>query len=126
MTTNASIFPISRSVESDPSPEMVSLDDAGDVVNALSTETARSLLDEIYETPGTASDLAARTDTSLQNTQYHINRLEKTGLIKVVDTWYSEKGREMKVYGAKNDPMVIVAGGVNSKEDLKAVISAWH
>lgn len=126
MTTNTSILPMSRSVESDLSPEIVSLDDAEDVINALSTETARSLLDEIHETPGTASDLAARTDTSLQNTQYHINQLEETDLIKIVDTWYSEKGREMNVYGAKHDPMVIVAGGVDSKADLKAVISGWH
>jgi predicted transcriptional regulator len=124
MTTNKSAFPIGDSVEPDPSPEMMSFSDAGDVMDALSAETAQSLPDQVYETPATASELATTAETSLQNTQYHLNRLQAVGLIEVVGTWYSEKGREMEVYGAKNDPMVIFAGEA-SEADMKGVISAW-
>jgi DNA-binding transcriptional ArsR family regulator len=122
MTTNDSAFPFGDSVETDPSPEMMSLSDAGDVMNALSTATARSLLDRVYETPATASELATSAETTLQNTQYHLTRLQAVGLVEVVGTWYSKKGREMAVYGAKNDPMVIFAG----EADREAVISAWR
>lgn len=123
MTTNKSAFPIGDSVETDPSPEILSLSDAGDVMDALSAETARSLLNHVYETPATASELATSAETTLQNTQYHLTRLQAVGLIEVVGTWYSEKGREMAVYGAKNDPMVIFAGG-GEEADIEAVISA--
>lgn len=55
-------------------------------------------------------------------TEYHLTRLQAVGLVEVVGTWYSKKGREMAVYGAKNDPMVIFAG----EADREAVISAWR
>jgi len=126
MASSESIFPIRDSVETDASPETVSLADAGDVVDALTSKTARAVLDGIYEEPTTASDLVTETDTSLQNVQYHLERLREAGLIEVVDTWYSEKGREMEVYGPANDPMVIVAGDPDSKADVRGLVSAWE
>jgi DNA-binding transcriptional ArsR family regulator len=126
MTTNTSILPRDDSVTTDPSPELVALEDAGDVIDALASNTARVLLERIYESPATASELGATTDTSLQNVQYHLGRLVEVELIEVVDTWYSEKGREIAVYGAKHDPMVIFAGRANRTPDIERVVSTWH
>jgi DNA-binding transcriptional ArsR family regulator len=106
-----SAFPRREAVEREEVPsEAVSLDDAGDVVNALTSETARKLVDRIYAEPTTASDLADAVGTSLQNAQYHLDRLEAAGIVEVVGTWYSQRGNDMDVYGPSNEPLVIVAG----------------
>jgi DNA-binding transcriptional ArsR family regulator len=111
-----SAFPRREAVEREEvSSEAVSLDDAGDVVNALTSETARRLVDRIYTEPGTTSDLAAAVDTSLQNAQYHLDRLEAAGVVEVVGTWYSERGNDMDVYGPSNEPLVIVAGPLDEE-----------
>lgn len=80
---------------------VVTLDNlaAGDVTDALGSETARDLVRHLQDQAATASDLADRVDTTLQNVQYHLKRLRAADLVTQVDTWYSAKGREMSVYG---------------------------
>lgn len=96
-------------------PEVVGLDQATtDVFSVLKSETARALLLELYEEPTVASDLADRVGTSLQNTQYHLKNLRSAGLVEVVETWYSSKGKEMNVYAPANGPLTLVIGGSDS------------
>lgn len=86
-------------------------DDAADAVfAALSSETSRTILAAVHEEPATAAELAEETDTSVQNVRYHLDRLRDAELITVVDTWYSERGREMDVYGASDSELVVFAG----------------
>jgi DNA-binding transcriptional ArsR family regulator len=101
-------------------PRVVGLDDedAGDVLAALGSETARQLLAELHEEPDTPSGVAERVDTSLQNTQYHLGRMADAGLLEVVDTAYSAKGREMKVYAPADRPLVVFAGQSDEAEGL--------
>jgi hypothetical protein len=47
-------------------------------------------------------DIVDDVDTTLQNVHYHLNRLHEAGVIDVVDTAYSEKGREMNVYQCRD------------------------
>ncbi|WP_276260310.1 ArsR/SmtB family transcription factor [Haloglomus litoreum] len=111
-----SAFPHREAVEREEvSSEAVSLDDAGDVVNALTSETARKLVDRIYTEPGTTSELADDVGTSLQNAQYHLERLEDAGVVEVVGTWYSKRGNDMDVYGPSSEPLVIVAGPLDGE-----------
>ncbi|NIU66678.1 MAG: ArsR family transcriptional regulator, partial [Actinobacteria bacterium] len=58
-----------------------------------------------------------------QNAQYHLGRLEDAGAVEVVDTVYSEKGREMKVYAPADEPLVVVAGGESETSSLRAAIT---
>jgi DNA-binding transcriptional ArsR family regulator len=97
--------------------------DADQVIAALSAGTARSLLAEIYDEPATPSTLAERTDTSLQNAQYHLEKLRQADLIEVIDTRYSEKGREMNVYGAPNAPVVLFAGAESEGGDVRSALT---
>lgn len=93
-------------------PDVIAIDDeaANDVFSALSSATARSILTTLYVQPRTASDLADEVDTSLQNVNYHLSNLDDSGLIEIVDTWYSDQGREMKVYAPTNRALVLFAG----------------
>ncbi|MFC4549563.1 MULTISPECIES: ArsR/SmtB family transcription factor [Halorussus] len=101
----------------------VDSDDADDLLGALSSSTARELLAALHEDPATPSALADAVDTSLQNAQYHLGKLEDADVIQVIDTIYSEKGREMKVYAPTDRPLVVFAGNEEKTTGLKAALS---
>jgi DNA-binding transcriptional ArsR family regulator len=99
------------SIGDDREPTVLELDgdEADAVFEALSARTARRMLTALYEEPRAASDLTDVADTSLQNVQYHLDKLRDAGLIEVADTWYSETGTEMKVYAPTDSAVVLFA-----------------
>lgn len=105
----------------DRSSRIVRLDEApaDAVFSILSTRTARAMLVELYREPTTLSALADRTDISVQNATYHLDRLQESGLVEAVDTWYSSRGREMDVYAPTSDPLLLVAGDVDDDADTR-------
>jgi DNA-binding transcriptional ArsR family regulator len=107
-------------------PRVVGLDsdDADDLLAALSAETARELLAALHEEPDTPSSVADRVDTSLQNAQYHLGNLEEAGLVEVIDTVYSEKGREMQVFAPADRPLVVFAGGEETSGGLRSALES--
>jgi DNA-binding transcriptional ArsR family regulator len=120
-----SLLPSSPDVSPDSDPRLVGLDseEADELMAALSSETARELLSALHEDPAPPGELADRVDTSLQNAQYHLEKLENAGAIEVVGTAYSEKGREMAVYGPADSPLVIYAGEQERASGLRAALS---
>ncbi|WP_435195850.1 ArsR/SmtB family transcription factor [Natronomonas sp. EA1] len=102
-------------------------EDAGELLSSLASETARSILTALHEEPATASEVADRVDTSLQNARHHLNNLQESGLVRVADTRYSSKGREMNVYAPGEEPMVVFVGREESAgvfDRLKALLPA--
>lgn len=91
----------------DTGPEVVSLREAGPLIDVLSSETRRAILREIGAEPSTPGELADQIGTSVQNVLYHLSRLREVDLATVVGTRYSEKGREMDVYAATKTAIVI-------------------
>ena len=120
-----SLLPSSPDVSPDSDPRLVGLDseEADELMAALSSETARRLLAELHEDPAPPGELADRVDTSLQNAQYHLEKLEGAGAIEDIGTAYSEKGREMTVYGPADSPLVIYAGEQERASGLRAALS---
>ena len=105
-------------------PRVIGLDseDADDLLSALSSDTAREVLAALHDEPDTPANVAERVDTSLQNTQYHLGNLEDAGLIEVVDTVYSEKGREMNRYAPADRPLVVFAGREEESKGLESAL----
>jgi len=91
-------------------PRVLDVDDSDTdaVLDALSSDTGRELYRTLFDEPGTASEIARRCDTSVQNVHYHISNLEAAELVEPIETVYSEKGNEMTVYGPASDPLVLV------------------
>ncbi len=85
-------------------------DDAGELISALSSQTARSILVALHDRPATASELAEHVDTTVQNVRHHLDTLREADLIRAADTRYSAKGREMDVYAPVDRPLVVVVG----------------
>jgi DNA-binding transcriptional ArsR family regulator len=91
-------------------------EDAERLITSLSSDTARAVVTALYDERGTASELAERVDTSLQNVRHHLDHLQEAGLVRVVDTRYSVKGREMNVYGPTDDSLVVAVGREEDRE----------
>ncbi|WP_418279967.1 ArsR/SmtB family transcription factor [Halorubrum sp. DTA98] len=108
----------------DREPRIVGVDDdeADELLAALGSETARTVLSTLHEEPATTSEIADEIDTSLQNVQYHLGRLSEAELVDVVDTAYSEKGREMNVYAPTDEPLVLFAGPPTDSTGIKAAL----
>jgi len=109
----------------DREPRVVGVDDedADDLIAALGSETARRILTCLHDEQATKSEIAAEVDTSLQNVQYHLAKLDGADLVDVVDTTYSEKGREMDVYAAADEPLVLFAGGSEESAGIKSALT---
>ncbi|MFC7167230.1 ArsR/SmtB family transcription factor [Halospeciosus flavus] len=107
-------------------PRVVGVDDedAERLLAALSAETSRTILSELHESPRTASELAEQVDTTLQNAQYHLGKLQDAELVEVHDTRYSEKGREMNVYAPSAAPLVLFAGPESESEDVRSTLTS--
>ncbi len=120
-----SLLPSSPDITPDSEPRVVGLhsEEADDLMAALSSTTARRILAEVHDDPAPPGELANRVDTSLQNVQYHLNKLKDAGAIEVVGTAYSEKGREMSVYGPADSPLVIFAGEEERASGLRTALS---
>jgi DNA-binding transcriptional ArsR family regulator len=113
-----SIFPTEPSAtDADREPRVVPLEDAGDVIEALASRTARRIVDSVRDDPKTASDLADSAETSLQNALYHLERLVEADVLEVVDTCYSSRGKEMSVCAPASEPVVIYVGS-DSADDV--------
>jgi DNA-binding transcriptional ArsR family regulator len=99
-----------RTGTADERPRVLDVDDddTDEVLDALSSDTGRALYRTLFDEPGTASEVANRCGTSVQNAHYHLSNLQTAGLIEPIETVYSEKGNEMTVYGPATDPLVLV------------------
>jgi DNA-binding transcriptional ArsR family regulator len=93
-------------------------DEAEQLIGCLSSDTARSTFAALQQEPATASELADDVDTSLQNVRHHLDKLCNAGLVRVADTRYSVKGREMKVYAPTQDSLVVCVGGEDDKDSF--------
>lgn len=117
------------SSEQDGEPRTLWLDsdDTGELLSSLSSETARAILTELHDEPGTASEIASRVDTSLQNVRHHLSNLEQADVIRIADTRYSKKGREMNVYAPSEEPLVVFVGRKERKhtflDSLRGLVS---
>ncbi|NLV12563.1 ArsR/SmtB family transcription factor [Haloarcula argentinensis] len=111
------------STSQDGELQVVGVDeDVSAVLDALSSETAREILNTVYDEPGTPSELADRLDMSIQKVSYHLEKLEEEELITVAGVQYSEKGQEMKVYEPPEDPLVLFVGTQERKQSLRSLV----
>ncbi|WP_245902759.1 ArsR/SmtB family transcription factor [Salinigranum rubrum] len=80
------------------------------MLESLAPETARKILSTLADRPATASDVADRVDTSVQNAHYHLSKLRDADLVTDAGTWYSSKGKEMTVYALTSNRLELRIG----------------
>jgi DNA-binding transcriptional ArsR family regulator len=105
--------------KSDPSVLYVDNEQTEQVISTLSGDTAMTTFRMLSDEALTASEVADRLDISVQNASYHLDNLPVAALVEVVDTCYSEKGREMEIYAVTSDPKVLVLSAENDRGTLR-------
>lgn len=105
-----SLFPQQHAVDHTPDEQSVvevASYDSVQLLGVLSSATAQAIIERLAAEPATVSAIAECVDTSLQNVQYHIRRLCAVGAVEETDTWYSERGCAMTVYGLAAEQLVV-------------------
>lgn len=105
--------------EDDPSVLYINNEQTEDVISTLAGDTAMRVFRLLADQALTASELAEKLDTSVQSVSYHLENLEDADLVEVVDTCYSEKGREMDIYAVTSEPKVLVLGTRDDRTCLR-------
>lgn len=99
-------------IDRDEDPRLLCLDDehTEEVLRRLSSETSQAVFHAVSHEPLSTQDVADELDMSIQNAMYHLKNLEEAGLITVLDTHYSERGREVEIYGPLEQPILLFLG----------------
>ncbi len=122
----ARLFPSrsDASVERDRDPSVLYVDSeqTEEMLSTLSGDTALRIFRILNDEALTASEIADRLELSVQNASYHLENLQEADLVEVIDTCYSEKGREMEIYAVTSDPKILVLG---TEEDRGTVRRAF-
>ena len=109
----ASALPLRHSIDHTPrrcTEFDLDEEDSSTVLESLASDTARDILSTLGEGPATASDIADRVDTSVQNAHYHLTNLQEAGIVTCAGTWYSSKGKEMPVYDITSEEIQLRIG----------------
>lgn len=121
----SSIFPISsEKTVSIEKPEVIELESqrAEVVLDALSSKTTREIFLEIYEKESSISQISDRTDNSIQNVKYHIEKLEESNLIEVARIHHTENGNQMKMFCPKSEAVVLLSSQQDKDKALRSAI----
>jgi DNA-binding transcriptional ArsR family regulator len=94
--------------------EIVFLEPGGEqaqkIARAMASPTAGDLLKGLADLPKSTTALAEELQIPLTTAKYHLGNLLDAGVIEVVDTRWSAKGREVKLYGMKNQVLIVAPG----------------
>ncbi len=85
---------------------------------AMASNTASDVLSALSEEELTLSELSERLGQPITTLKYQIENLLDAGLVDIVRTRYSEKGRVVKVYGVRQQVVIMSPG----KADLRSVL----
>lgn len=121
----SSIFPItSEKKASVEESEVVELESqrAEVVLDALSSKTTRKIFLEIYDKESSISEISERTDNSIQNVKYHVEKLQESNLIEEARVKHTENGNQMKLYCPKSEAVVLLASRKNKEETLRSAL----
>jgi predicted transcriptional regulator len=78
------------------------------ITQVITNDTAREVMELLADQPMSISDIANKLDIPLTTVKYNIENLVDVGLAKVDRIKYSEKGRQVKIYGPVRKLIVVV------------------
>ena len=77
------------------------------IAKAMSSQTASDILQLLAESPNSLTGITDRLSIPLTTAKYHTENLLEAGLIQVLETKYSVKGREIKIYSLTNQLLIV-------------------
>lgn len=95
-------------------------EDSKKITQVLSNEKAMKMLDILADDPMSASDVAEKLQLPLTTVKYNLDGLVDADLIKVKETKWSKKGRQIKIYEPVQKFIVVAPG--STKNDRSSII----
>ena len=87
--------------------------DSKKITQTLSNDTSLKILELLAQKPLSTTEIADELEIALTTVKYNLDALIKCDLIKVKQTRWSQKGREIKIYEPVQKLIVVVPGRRN-------------
>ena len=91
------------------------------IARAMASQTANAVIQAFGGGPLTSSEVSRAMGIPITTASYHIDNLLDAGVLEVMETRWSEKGREVKVYGLANQVLIIAPPA----SDLESVLKKY-
>jgi DNA-binding transcriptional ArsR family regulator len=88
------------------------------IARAMASKTASDILAFMRDGEYSSSEISEALSLPITTVTYHLDNLFNAGMIDVVRTRWSEKGREMKIYGIR-DQLVIMSPAT---KDIRSIL----
>jgi DNA-binding transcriptional ArsR family regulator len=88
------------------------------IAKAIASKTAGEILRLLKDGSHASTQIAEALSLPITTVQYHLENLAEAGIITVVERRWSQKGREVKVYGLRDQMLIVVPHG----GDLKGIL----
>ena len=88
------------------------------IAKAIASRTAGEILQLLKDGSHASTQIAEALEIPITTVQYHLENLVDAGIINVVERRWSQKGREVKVYGLRDQMLIVVPHG----GDLKGIL----
>ncbi|MBN1133686.1 MAG: helix-turn-helix domain-containing protein [Methanosarcinaceae archaeon] len=96
-------------------------EDSKKITQALSNDTSLKILELLAQKPLSATAISDELEIPLTTVKYNLDALIESDLIKVKQTTWSRKGREIKIYEPVQKLIVVVPGKRNP--DRSSIVS---
>jgi DNA-binding transcriptional ArsR family regulator len=88
------------------------------IAKAIGSKTAGEILQLLRDGSHASNQIAEALSIPITTVQYHLENLVDAGIITIVEKRWSQKGREVKVYGLRDQMLIVVPRG----GDLKGIL----
>ena len=93
----------------------------------FTNDSSREILQLLFNDDLTATQLAQKSDISLQLVKYHLNKLQDLGVVKISKIEKNSKSQDMKVYTASKFSIVIVPPKLSEKtKESKLLVRSFR
>ena len=85
----------------------------------FTNDSSREILQLLFNEALSATQIAQKSNVSLQLVKYHLNKLQDLGVVKISKIEKNSKSQDMKIYTASKFSIVIVPPSLSEKTKKK-------
>ena len=122
-----------KNLENSEKIEIFSTDDGKikTLVDLFSSDSSRKILNLLFENEMTTSEIANSTGMSIELARYHIQKMQKIGLVHISKVQKNSREQDMKYYVSKKFVIMILPPTISekakkSKTLLKSLKKVYH
>ena len=93
----------------------------------FTNDSSREILQLLFNEELSATQIAQKTDISLQLVKYHLIKLQDLGIVKIIKIEKNSKSKDMKIYSATKFSIIIVPPKLSKKtKESKLLVRSFR